>query len=516
MATDIFRNRNNARAGHGMCWSCWLWLPSMLLLALVTMILTLAFSLGSAQAQTILAQDQGPFGNLGSSGPIDQQPAPAQGFGGKRFGGQGGAGGGNPERRAAMMQKLQQMDTNGDGQFSREELPPKLQENFDLIDQNSDSLVSMQELGAAFAAMRGQKPGAGAGGFGQRGGFGQPGTTAPQTPQVQPQSAPLIENPAMPAPAPAIQPYTPGPAPHSSLELPDKPQIAAAPPRPISQPKTGSQQLAGFFDRKIKPTAANLAFGNDRRQALDLYAPADAASDGKLPVVVMVHGGAWMIGDKATRDITRNKVPFFNAHGWIFVSVNYRLVPDVTYREQAADVAAGLIWLRDHVAEYGGDPERIFGMGHSAGAHLIALVATDHDYLQDAGADASLLKGVVLLDGAGYNLPQRMANDPNAMMAGIYDRAFGTDPADLADASPQLHVKAGKALPPFMVTYVDRPEAPEASKALTEAIRASGNRAELLQAPAGYKHETINAELGAAGDPVGPAVMAFLGPLAGT
>ena len=90
--------------------------------------------------------------------------------------------------------------------------------------------------------------------------------------------------------------------------------------------------------------------------------------------------------------------------GWAFASANYRLVPQATVEQQAADVASAIAWLRANAAKEGLDPDRIVLMGHSAGAHLVALVGTDPHYLKAAGVPMGAVKGVVLLDGAGYDV----------------------------------------------------------------------------------------------------------------
>src|SRR3954467_578274 len=118
--------------------------------------------------------------------------------------------------------------------------------------------------------------------------------------------------------------------------------------------------------------------GGDRTR-LDVYAPGDGKDH---PVVVWVHGGAWQAGDKSQ---VQAKPRAFNGRGYVLVSVNYRFHPAVTYKEQAGDIAQAIRWVHEHAREYGGDPGCIFLMGHSAGAHLVALVGTDHRYLEKVG-----------------------------------------------------------------------------------------------------------------------------------
>src|SRR5262245_49415043 len=107
------------------------------------------------------------------------------------------------------------------------------------------------------------------------------------------------------------------------------------------------------------------------RQTLDVYAP--KAGKG-LPVVVWIHGGGWQAGDKKEVD---TKPQAFTDKGYVFVSVNYRLLKDkVTIKQMAQDVAKAIRWAHDHAKDYGGDPSTMFVTGHSAGAQLAALVCT--------------------------------------------------------------------------------------------------------------------------------------------
>ncbi|QEH33455.1 Carboxylesterase [Aquisphaera giovannonii] len=241
------------------------------------------------------------------------------------------------------------------------------------------------------------------------------------------------------------------------------------------------------------------------RTRLDVY----SGRGGKdRACIVWIHGGAWEFGSKA---LVGAKPGAFNERGYLFLSVEYRLHPAVSYREQAGDIAAAVRWARDHAAEYGGDPRRIYLMGHSAGAHLAALVATDGRYLRKAGLRLKDLSGVILLDGAGYDIPRQIRSAGRSpRLRALYLDVFGDDPARQADASPIEHVAAGKGIPPFLILHVaDRPDSRMQSLSLAERLRASGVPAEVIPAE-GKTHMTINRELGRAGDPPTDAVFAFL------
>jgi len=188
---------------------------------------------------------------------------------------------------------------------------------------------------------------------------------------------------------------------------------------------------------------SDLAYGDDPLQKLDVYLP-DAPV--KAPVMVYIHGGGWAKGDKAA---VGAKPAFFNDKGWIFVSVNYRLLPEGKHPVNVNDVALAIAMVHNKAAEKGGDPDKIFVMGHSAGAHLAALVATDPKPLEKAGKTLSILKGVISLDTNAYDLPALVGTAAKP----FYDSVFGSDPAILRDASPRLHVAAGKNIPPFLICY---------------------------------------------------------------
>lgn len=188
---------------------------------------------------------------------------------------------------------------------------------------------------------------------------------------------------------------------------------------------------------------ADIPYGDHPLQKLDLHLPDKPTQS---PVMVYIHGGGWAKGDKAAVGL---KPAFFNGKGWIFVSVNYRLLPEGRHPANVNDVALAIAKIHGTIAEKGGDPEKLFVMGHSAGAHLAALVATNPKPLEKAGKPLSILKGVISLDTNAYDLPTLVGT----AMKPFYDSVFGTDPELLKDASPQLHVAAGKGIPAFLICY---------------------------------------------------------------
>ncbi len=237
---------------------------------------------------------------------------------------------------------------------------------------------------------------------------------------------------------------------------------------------------------------------------LDVYAPANASN---APVVMFVHGGEWTKGDK--REISC-KPKFFNEHGIVFVSVNYRLSPKYSHPAQVDDVATAIAWVHSHAAEYGGDPDRIVIMGHSAGCHLVTLVALDPEPLAKAGLKPSVLRGVVAWSGGMYDLAARIKG--TGLYPPLIKQNFGDSEDKLRAASPLTYVKNAAGGPTFLVASVDDERSKtsrEASQAFIDAINLAGGTAK----PAilvGKSHFTANHELGAPGDKTGLMLLEFV------
>ena len=246
-------------------------------------------------------------------------------------------------------------------------------------------------------------------------------------------------------------------------------------------------------------------------QSLDLYIPAGHRPAHGWPLVVFIHGGGWRIGDKRNGAAGAEKAAFFNRQGFAYASLNYRLSPAVAHPAHVEDVAAALAWLADHAAGQGIDAGHITLMGHSAGAHLAALVAIDARRLARFGKTPALLDGVILLDGAGYDVtleaPTVIAR--GGFLAAMYADAFGTDPAGWPDASPVHFVARGQAIPPFLIVRTDRADAVTQSKLLADALTGAGVDARVLPAP-GYTHMDANRRIGQPNEPITEAILAAL------
>ncbi|MFN3818649.1 alpha/beta hydrolase [Blastomonas sp.] len=249
-------------------------------------------------------------------------------------------------------------------------------------------------------------------------------------------------------------------------------------------------------------SARTIAYGSADKQAIDLYLPEGAKPASGHPLVVFVHGGGWRNGD---RRMVSQQPAFFAAKGWAFASVGYRLLPEAPVEQQAADVAAALAELLAQAKTLGIDPKRIIVMGHSAGAHLAALVSTDPSYLK---ADMQRIAGVILLDGAGYDVARQMRDQP-LIAKSLYIPAFGTDPARQARLSPVTHAAAPNVGRWLILHVASRKDAAVQSNALAAALTSAGSKV-VVQSIAGENHMTINRELGDESNAHTKAVSEFL------
>lgn len=262
-------------------------------------------------------------------------------------------------------------------------------------------------------------------------------------------------------------------------------------------------------ERRSEPQpAANpveLSYGGDPLQRLDYWRPTAAGS----PLVVFVHGGGWKRGDK--RNATGVEKPgHYLAQGYGFASVNYRLVPAVTVEQQAQDVADALACLIRQAVPLGFDATRVVLMGHSAGAHLSALVGTDMQYLKKAGLGPKSLRGVVPLDGACYDVPRQIAEGGD-FMQDTYQQAFGGEKQRQLELSPTHHAAAPNA-PAFLILHVQRVDGTAQSKALGEALTKAGTSVKVrgFEGRGLQGHAEINRRLGDPGYPATPVVDEWL------
>jgi acetyl esterase/lipase len=267
--------------------------------------------------------------------------------------------------------------------------------------------------------------------------------------------------------------------------------------------------LSSVQAQEVKRDIPYVAAGHER-QVLDIYSPADAK---RLPVVFWIHGGGWQTGDKSS---VQSKPKFFVDQGFVFVSTNYRLLPEVDMGTIIRDIAKSIHWVHDHIAEYGGDPDRLLVMGHSAGAQLGALVSIDDRYLKAEGLSLDIVKGCVPVDGDTFDVPaiietaetrRRVHGLPQAKFG--HREKFGGTPEKHRDFSAVTHVAQDKGIPPFLIVHVaDHPDTTAQAQRLASVLK----EAEIpvtLYGGRETNHGKINADLGLSGDPGTKALTKF-------
>lgn len=184
---------------------------------------------------------------------------------------------------------------------------------------------------------------------------------------------------------------------------------------------------------------SNLKYGNNRMQTLDLFTP-KVRNGEKIPVIIYAHGGGWGGGDKSN---VSAKPDFFTKKGYSFISINYRLFPKATYEEMANDITNAIKWVYDKANHYQFDRTKINLMGHSAGGHLIMLVASNPTYLNKVGLSPEIINSVVNIEG-----PLDLTDFINRF--GRYKKVFGNDQEVWKKASP-ISYAANKNLPPMFL-----------------------------------------------------------------
>jgi acetyl esterase/lipase len=253
----------------------------------------------------------------------------------------------------------------------------------------------------------------------------------------------------------------------------------------------------------------------NERHLLDVYAPATGS---KLPVVLWVHGGGWARGSKSEVD---QKPKAFVERGFVFVPVNYRFVPHVTMDMIVRDVAKSVGWVHANIARYGGDPSRIFLMGHSAGAQLVALLCTDSRYIEAEGVERSNIKGCVPVDGDTYDVPlqvatatarQKSLKQPPPKMG--HPEKFGNLERQ-RELSAVNHVAPNRGIAPFLLLHVaDHTDTSAQAYRLWAALDQAGISAKLFGAEQS-DHMKLDRDLGVPGDPATKVLFEFTDQLLG-
>jgi acetyl esterase/lipase len=238
-----------------------------------------------------------------------------------------------------------------------------------------------------------------------------------------------------------------------------------------------------FLDR-ITPSSAytldsDIAYGDLDRQRLDVYRPASPRAT-PAPVVVFFYGGAWQSGDRRDQRFVGHALA---RAGFTVVVPDYRLAPKVAFPAFLEDGAQALRWVQEHIAGYGGDPHRLFLMGHSAGAYNAMMLALDRRYTAAAKVDGGSIRGVVAFAG-----PYDFRLDTPFLQS-----LFGTA-IEPRDTQPISFAHFGG--PPILLVTGDADETvdPSNSRAMAQALQAAKSPVSLLEVP-GLRHLAILLQL---------------------
>lgn len=249
--------------------------------------------------------------------------------------------------------------------------------------------------------------------------------------------------------------------------------------------------------------------------SLDIYVP-DASLE-QMPVVIYVHGGGWSLGDKHS---VGDKPIFFTKQGFIFVSINYRLSPKTLgspdthskiFPMHAIDVAYAIRWIHDHIRAYNGSSDDLILMGHSAGAHLVNIIATNEKYLHHVGLDLTNIAGICSLDAGVFDVDNAIKNAKGQARKNMLLSAFGYDAAVYHEASPILQVDNAQDYPPFMLVYQSAYKRMYWNETFGQKLKKAGSYVFNFEADE-YDHIQINNKIGSDRDFLGlsEAILKFI------
>ena len=231
----------------------------------------------------------------------------------------------------------------------------------------------------------------------------------------------------------------------------------------------------------------NEPWGTGKKRTMDVYT-VPAASP--APVIVMVHGGGWRIGDKDNPGLAEPKAAHYNAMGYVFIAIDYPLLPEADPLTQAREVAHALAFIQQHAARWHGDGRRVVLMGHSAGAHIVSLLASSPELVREAGAAPWL--GTVALDSAALDVG-RIMRGPHFP---LYDQAFGGNPDYWSKVSPLARLDA-RPTPMLLVCSSLRLESCPQARAFAAKVASLGGTVRVQ--PEALSHRDINVTLGRPG-----------------
>jgi acetyl esterase/lipase len=246
---------------------------------------------------------------------------------------------------------------------------------------------------------------------------------------------------------------------------------------------------------------ADIAYGSHERQRLDVFTPSRAKG---APVVVFVHGGAFVRGNKSDNgEIYDNVLYYFANQGCIGVNVEYRLAPEAQYPGAAMDVRDAMAWVKSNIAEFGGDPQRIFLIGHSAGGTHVGTYVFDPVMQRDENDG---LAGLILV--SARLRADALPTNPNAEAVKAY---FGSDASLYDERSPVTHAARNTTLPVMIaIAEFENPLLDEYGAEMYQALRASRTRTPRFVQVMAHNHTSIMAHLNTAEDWLGEEMLAFM------
>ncbi len=234
----------------------------------------------------------------------------------------------------------------------------------------------------------------------------------------------------------------------------------------------------------------------DDKDKLDIYLPEGRRN---APVIVSYYGNQLMGGDKSEDAYIGRR---FAAAGFVTVVVNYRLSPAVSHPAHVQDAAASFAWVKRHIVEYGGNADRVFIIGYSAGAYLVALLSTDPRYLAAHNLSPRDIRGTVPVSAFYWVERRGVAPDRDKSV-------WGNDRNVWVDASPAHHLQAGA--PPMLILYAERDEdwRQEQNVEFATAMKAAGHQSVEIAMIPNRNHSTIWTRVGDEGDETAERIIQF-------
>lgn len=272
----------------------------------------------------------------------------------------------------------------------------------------------------------------------------------------------------------------------------------------------------------FKPVYGYIKYGDLPRNDAQIHDTVIGADSSAHPLIIFVHGGGWCEGN-VQQYWSRAKSNFFGMNGIMTMAINYSLSPmpyqidnpnRIKHPSHVMDLAKAIKWAVDNASKYRIDTDRIYLMGHSAGAQIVCLAATNERFLKEYGLDLSIIRGVISLDGGAYlTLDDKLMfprdDDPNADKATLgikqaYYNAFTTDPLVHLDASPYHNIAAGKGIPPFLLISQDKEVAYRYIPNSQMKEKLNDNGIDVTYIPAsGYDHMKVLNVIGTSDDNLG-------------